>query len=45
MSLDDPYSKQWQHDSGIVTLAPGDSVEWKVRLELFLPTETTTIIP
>jgi aldose 1-epimerase len=45
MSLDDSFSKQWQQDSGVVTLAPGDSLEWKVRLELFLPTETTTIIP
>jgi aldose 1-epimerase len=43
MSLDDPFSKQWQEDSGVVTLAPGDSVEWKVRLELFLPTQASLI--
>jgi hypothetical protein len=43
MSLDDPFSKQWQEDSGIVTLAPGDSVTWKVRLELFLPAQTSII--
>jgi aldose 1-epimerase len=43
MSLDDPFNKQWQEDPGVVTLAPGDSVEWKVRLELFLPTQTSII--
>jgi aldose 1-epimerase len=43
MSLDDPFSRQWQEDPGVVTLAPGDSVEWKVQLELFLPTQTSII--
>jgi galactose mutarotase-like enzyme len=43
MSLDDPFSKQWQEDPGVVTLAPGDSVEWKARLELFLPAQTSVI--
>jgi hypothetical protein len=26
-------------DTGMVTLAPGQSVTWKVRLRLFMPTE------
>jgi galactose mutarotase-like enzyme len=43
MSLDDPFGRQWQEDPGVVTLAPGDSVEWKVRLELFLPAQTSVI--
>jgi galactose mutarotase-like enzyme len=43
MSMDDPFSKQWQEDSGVATLAPGDSIEWKVQLELFLPTQSSII--
>jgi len=43
MSLDDPFSKRWQQETGVVTLAPGDSVEWHVRLEIFLPTQSSII--
>jgi aldose 1-epimerase len=34
----DPFGKQWRGmDTGMVTLRPGQSVTWQVRLELFKP--------
>jgi aldose 1-epimerase len=34
----DPFGKQWRGmDTGMVTLRPGQSVTWKVRLSLFQP--------
>ncbi|MHB1021429.1 MAG: aldose epimerase family protein [Acidobacteriaceae bacterium] len=37
----DPFGKEWKgQDTGMVTLNPGDSVTWKVRLELFIPVST-----
>jgi aldose 1-epimerase len=34
----DPFGKQWKGmDTGMVTLRPGQSVTWKVRLQLFDP--------
>ncbi len=34
----DPFGKQWRGmDTGMVTLRPGQSVTWKVRLALFKP--------
>jgi aldose 1-epimerase len=34
----DPFGKQWKGmDTGMVTLRPGQSVTWKVRLALFKP--------
>jgi aldose 1-epimerase len=34
----DPFGKQWKGmDTGMVTLRPGQSVTWKVRLGLFVP--------
>jgi aldose 1-epimerase len=34
----DPFGKQWKGmDTGMVTLRPGQSVTWKVRLALFVP--------
>jgi aldose 1-epimerase len=34
----DPFGKQWKGmDTGMVTLRPGQSVTWKVRLEVFTP--------
>jgi aldose 1-epimerase len=34
----DPFGKEWHGmNTGMVTLAPGKSVEWHVRLELFEP--------
>ena len=35
-NLDDPFGKEWQgQDTGMVTLAPGQTLEWKIRLEIF----------
>ncbi len=33
-NYDDAFGKEWNGD-GIATLAPGQSLEWKVRLEIF----------
>jgi aldose 1-epimerase len=34
----DPFGKQWHGaDTGMVTLEPGESATWKVRLQLFQP--------
>ncbi len=34
----DPFGSEWRgDDTGMVTLAPGESVTWKVQLQLFLP--------
>jgi galactose mutarotase-like enzyme len=34
----DPFGKEWKGaDTGMVTLAPGESVTWKVQLRLFQP--------
>ena len=34
----DPFSGIWKGmDTGMITLPPGKSVTWKVRLELFVP--------
>ena len=36
-NYDDPFGKEWpkDEDTGMVVLQPGQSVQWKVRLELF----------
>jgi hypothetical protein len=39
-NMDDPFGKEWidadgVDHSGMVTLQPGESLEWKVRLEIF----------
>lgn len=37
-NFNDPFGKEWHGmDTGMVTLKPGQSVTWKVRLELFIP--------
>jgi len=37
-NLADPYSKVWGGtDTGMVTLAPGKSVSWRIRIEVFTP--------
>lgn len=34
----DPFGKEWKGtDTGMVTLQPGQSVTWKVRLEMYTP--------
>jgi aldose 1-epimerase len=36
----DPWGKEWKgKDTGMVTLKPGQSVTWHVRLQLFTPTK------
>ena len=34
-NLDDPLGPNWTGDEGIVTLKPGETLEWKVTLEIF----------
>ncbi|HEX6466725.1 MAG TPA: aldose 1-epimerase [Terriglobales bacterium] len=42
-NLGDPYGKEWHgRDTGMVLLKPGDSVTYKVRLELFVPGASKT---
>jgi galactose mutarotase-like enzyme len=37
-NLPDPYNRNWGNlDNGMVLLPPGESVTWRVRLELFTP--------
>ncbi len=37
-NLPDPYNQHWgEMDTGMVVLKPGQSVSWRVRLELFAP--------
>jgi aldose 1-epimerase len=40
-NLPDPFGKEWNGDtnSGMVMLAPGQTTEWKVRLEIYAPGE------
>jgi galactose mutarotase-like enzyme len=34
----DPFGKEWGNmDTGMVTLAPGKSTQWHVRLKVFVP--------
>lgn len=48
-NVDDPFGHEWDNpdETGIVTLQPGDSLQWRVRLEIFsltagLPTSSST---
>jgi galactose mutarotase-like enzyme len=36
-NVDDPFGHEWQNpdDTGLVSLQPGDSLQWRVRLEIF----------
>jgi hypothetical protein len=36
-NLDDPFGREWgkDTDTGMVVLQPGQTAQWKVRLELF----------
>ena len=39
-NLPDPYNRNWGNaGNGMVLLQPGQSVSWRVRLELFAPKE------
>jgi len=45
-NLPDPYSKVWgAADTGMVLLQPGQSVSWRVRLELFTPNPVSPASP
>lgn len=37
MNYDDPFGREWprDEDTGMVVLEPGQSVQWKIRLEIF----------
>ena len=38
LNINDPFGVEWKGESnGMVTLQPGQSVNWKVKLELFIP--------
>lgn len=40
-NFQDPFGKQWKGmDTGMVPLKPGQSVSWKVRLEIFDPSKS-----
>jgi galactose mutarotase-like enzyme len=42
-NLADPYKKAWgKTDTGMVLLKPGQSVSWRIRMELFTPTSGAT---
>ncbi len=43
-NYDDPFGREWagDEDTGMVVLQPGQSVEWKIRLEILLLTGTET---
>jgi aldose 1-epimerase len=39
-NLADPYNAAWgKTDTGMVSLKPGESVSWRMRLELFVPSK------
>jgi aldose 1-epimerase len=40
----DPFGREWTKgpDPGIVTLQPGQTVQWKIRVEIFTPTSDST---
>lgn len=37
MNYDDPFGREWpgSEDTGMATLQPGQSVQWKIRVEIF----------
>ncbi len=42
----DPFGPEWHKtDTGMVTLQPGQSVTWKVRLQLFVPPPPAAAAP
>jgi aldose 1-epimerase len=43
-NYDDPFGREWDRveDTGIVVLQPGESTQWKIRLEIFSLSSTTT---
>lgn len=43
-NYDDPFGREWakDEDTGMVVLQPGQTVQWKVRLEIFALTSDTS---
>ena len=45
-NFNDPFGSEWHGmDTGMVVLQPGQSVTWKVRLELFVPPGAGQAVP
>lgn len=44
---DDPFGREWSktEDTGMVTLEPGQSTQFRIRLEIFAPNATLTEMP
>jgi galactose mutarotase-like enzyme len=43
-NYDDPFGHEWakDEDTGMVVLEPGQTVQWKIRLEIFALTDDTS---
>jgi galactose mutarotase-like enzyme len=42
-NYDDPFGREWERqDTGIVVLQPGESTQFKIRLEIFSLNSATT---
>ena len=43
-NYDDPFGHEWakDEDTGMVVLQPGQSTQWKIRLEIFSLSSTDT---
>lgn len=43
-NYDDPFGREWakEEDTGMVVLRPGQTVQWKIRLEIFALNRDTT---
>lgn len=41
-NYDDPFGREWakEEDTGMAVLAPGRSIQWKIRLEIYGPPST-----
>jgi len=46
-NYDDPFGREWpkEEDTGMMVLRPGQSVQWRIRLEIFTPPSTTSDQP
>ena len=45
-NFSDPFGSEWHgHDTGMVTLQPGQAVTWQVRLQLFVPPTPSNAAP
>lgn len=46
-NYDNPFGREWaqQEDTGIVTVQPGETAQWRIRLEIFTPPATSAKQP